>query len=223
VTKAKRGKAHRQKTERTTAETPYETFANALGTPVDSAEAQTVIDVLGGDHEVRRLEPSAARYDPDTARTVAWDFPAAPPANRYVATHIGVRDGMVVWITVSPLLVDGALSDRAVFFRLPDRDEAIFRPQGAEWNWAPGIVRRGTAYLLDLDVGQGHWDGNYKFPLTPRQAESLQEDLLLYRQVWEGLVRICQSRRFLDDPATLPGDAQALIDARCGSVADPRS
>jgi len=65
-------------------------------------------------------------------------------------------------------------------------------------------------------VGQGHWDGNYKFPLTPRQAERLQADPLLYREVWDGLVRICQSRRFFDDPTTLPGDAQAVLNARCG-------
>ena len=220
MTKARRGKAHRRKTDRSTAPTSHETFANALGKPVDSAEARTVIDVLGGDHEVRLLEPTVSRYDPDTARTVAWDFPSAPPANRYVATHMGVRDGTIVWITASPALVGGALVDRAVYFRLPD-DERVFRPQGAGWDRAPAIVRRGAAYLLDLDIGQGHWDGNYKFPLTPRQAESLQADPLLYRQVWDGLVRICQSRRFFDDPATLPGDAQDVIDARCGSVADP--
>ncbi|MGB3437375.1 MAG: hypothetical protein WBA97_01375 [Actinophytocola sp.] len=216
MTKAKRTKANRRKPKRTTAATPYETFANALGKPIDSVEAQTVIDALGGVWEVRHLEPSAARYDPDTARTVAWDFPSAPPANNYTATHLGIRDDTIVWLTLSPALVDGSISDRAVAFRLPNVDEEIFRPQGRDWNWAPAIVRRGAAYLLNLDVGQGHWDGSYKFPLTPRQAESLQADSLLYREVWERLVRICQSRRFFDDPATLPDDAQAVINARCG-------
>ncbi|GAA3463511.1 hypothetical protein ACFFSW_00235 [Saccharothrix longispora] len=195
---------------------PHETFANALGQPVDSAEVRAVIDALGGAYEVRALEPSAARYDPDVARTAAWDFPAAPPANGRVATHVGVRDDTVVWITLSSVLVDGVTSDQAVFLRLPHGDEEVFRPRGSDWNWAPAIVRRGTAYLLDLDVGQGHWDGNYKFPLTPRQAEDLRADPLLYREVWDALVRICQSGRFLDDPKTLPDDAQAVIDARCG-------
>ncbi|MDQ2586635.1 hypothetical protein [Saccharothrix yanglingensis] len=86
---------------------PYETFANALGKPVDSVEVQVVVDALGGAYEVRALEPSAARYDPDVARTAAWDFPAAPPANGRVATHLGVRDDTVVWITLSSALVDG--------------------------------------------------------------------------------------------------------------------
>ncbi|GAA1295413.1 hypothetical protein [Saccharothrix xinjiangensis] len=209
-------KSKRTKAERPLPATPRETFTTALGKPVDSAEARTVIDVLGGAHEIRPLKPSVARYDPDTARTVAWDFPSAPPANRWTATHLGVQDDTIVWITLASALVDGVTGDRAVFLRLSDDDEEVFRPQGPDWNWAPGIIRRGTAHLLDLDVGQGHWDGNYKFPLTPRQAENLQADLLLYREVWDGLVRICQSRRFFDDPTTLPGDAQAVIDARCG-------
>lgn len=216
MTKAKRMRAHRAKAPRTTEGTPRETFENALGKPVDSAEARTVIDLLGGDHEVRHLVPTAVRYDPDTARTVAWDFPSVPPANRYAATHLGVRDDTIVWLTLSPTLVTGAISDRPVFLREPDVDEVIFRAQGPEWNWAPAIVRRGSAYLFDLHVGQGHWDGDYKFPLTARQAENLAADPIRYRAVWDGLVRICQSRRFLDDPATLPADAQAFIDARCG-------
>ncbi|TWJ15449.1 hypothetical protein LX16_1159 [Stackebrandtia albiflava] len=195
---------------------PYETFAEALGKPVDAVEVRKVIAALGGGYEVRPIEYTAARYDPDVARTLAWDFPAAPPANGYVATHLGVRDDTVVWMTLAPALVEGVNGDRAVSLRLPDDDEPVFRPQGPEWNWAPGIIRRGTAYLLDLDVGQGHWDGNYRFPLTPRQAEQLQADLLLYRQLWDGLVRVCQSARFLEDPSTLPGDAQSVIDARCG-------
>ncbi|CCH32270.1 hypothetical protein ABZ816_34075 [Actinosynnema sp. NPDC047251] len=195
---------------------PRETFANALGRPVDSVEARTVIDVLGGTYEVRPIGRSTARYDPDRVCTVAWDFPSAPPANRWTATHLGVRDDTIVWITLSSTLVEGVRGDQGVFLRLSDDDEQIFRPQGSDWNWAPAIVRRGAGYLLDLDVGQGHWDGNYKFPLTPRQAASLEADPLLYREVWNGLVRICQSRRFFDDPTTLPADAQAVIDARCG-------
>ncbi|MEU4804979.1 hypothetical protein [Actinosynnema sp. NPDC023587] len=209
-------KPKRTKRKRPPAAAPQETFANALGRPVDSAEARVVIDALGGVHEVRLLPHSTSRYDPDLARTVAWDFPSAPPANRWTATHIGVRDDTVVWITVSAALVDGVAGDRGVFLRLPEGDEEIFRPRGEDWNRAPAIVRRGAAYLLDLDVGQGHWDGNYKFPLTPRQARSVRADPLLYREVWDGLVRICQSRRFFDNPATLPDDAQAVIDARCG-------
>lgn len=195
--------------------TPYATFAAALGRPVDSAEVRRVVAALGGTYDVRPMRPTAARYDPDVARTVAWDFAEAPPANHYAATHLGVRDGTVVWLTLAPELVAGAASGRAVSLRLPDEDEVVFRPQGREWSWAPQIIRRRTAYLLDLDVGQGHWDGSYKFPLTPQQAADLQADPLLYREVWDGLVRICQSARFLDDPATLPASAQSLIDARC--------
>lgn len=216
MTKARRRKAHRARTERTQGATPRATFANAIGTPVGGAAARTVIELLGGVHEVRGIEPSAARYDADTAGAVAWDFPSVPPANRYTATHIGVKDETVVWLTLSPALVDGALADRAVFLHCSDGDEVVFRPGGAEWNWAPAIIRRGAGFLLHLDVGQGHWDGTYKFRLTPRQAELLRADPGLYRRVWDDLVRICQSRRFLDDPATLPADAQAVIDTRCG-------
>lgn len=209
-------KPKRAQSKRSLPTAPYETFANALGGRVDSVEVQRVIDALGGAYTVRALQPSAARHDPDTARTVAWDFPSAPPANSWAATHLGVRDDTVVWLTISPALVEGTISNQAVSFRLPDGDKEIFRPVGSDWSWAPAIIRRGEVYLLSLDVGQGHWDGNYKFSLTERQAEALQADPLLCREVWDGLVRICQSGRFLGDPTTLPGDAQALIDARCG-------
>ncbi|MEV0646348.1 hypothetical protein AB0I28_13890 [Phytomonospora sp. NPDC050363] len=209
-------KSKRTKARPAPAPAPYETFANALGKPVDGVEARKVIDALGGVHRVRALRQTVSRYDPDEARTVAWDFPSAPPAHRDVPTHIGVRDGRIVWMTLPPSLVDGVISDRAASFRLPEDDEEVFRPRGADWSWAPAIIRRAGVYLLDLDVMQGHWDGNYKFPLTPRQAESLRTDPLLYREVWDRLVRICQSRRFFDDPATLPADAHSHINARCG-------
>ncbi|MFC4140441.1 MULTISPECIES: hypothetical protein [unclassified Microbacterium] len=198
---------------------PAQLFASALGRPIDSAEVQSVLDMLGP-HVERPLGISTARYDPDSARTVAWDFPAAPRLWPSMATNLGVRDGAVVWLTVAGELVDGATEPR-VSFRMPDDSEQIFRPQGPEWNWAPAIIRRRGDFLLDLDVGQGHWDGEYLFPLTPWQAERLQSDPLLYREVWEGLVRICQGRAFFDDPSTLPGSAQSLIDARCGRDSCP--
>lgn len=195
---------------------PYETFEAALGRPVDSAEVRRVIDALGGSYVVRPITQNTAGYDPDLSRTVAWDFPSAPRANRSVATHLGVRDDTVVWMTLAPSLVDGSISDQAVSFMARDDTNEIFRPSGDEWHWAPAIVKRGDVYLLDLDVPQGHWDGNYKFPLTPRQAEKLRTDLLTYREVWGKLVRICQSQPFFDDPATLPARAQSVINARCG-------
>ncbi|REJ07683.1 hypothetical protein DY023_03370 [Microbacterium bovistercoris] len=193
---------------------PSALFASALGRPIDSAEVQAVLDALGP-HVERPIGISVARYDPEIARTVAWDFPAVPRIWPSMATNLGVRDGAVVWLTVAGELVEDAREPR-VSFRVPDGIEQIFRPQGAEWNWAPAIIRRRGDLLLDLDVGQGHWDGSYRFPLTPRQSGRLQADPLLYREVWEGLVRICQGRAFFDDPSTLPGSAQSLIDARCG-------
>lgn len=195
---------------------PYETFANALGKPIDSAETRLVIDALGGIYEVRPWKGAVSRYDPDAARTVSWEFTSAPPTAWGGAAKLSVRDDTVVSMALSPDLVEGAISNQVVFFSVPNEDVEIFRPRGSDWNWAPAITQRGTTFLLDLDVAQGHWDGNYKFPLTPRQAESLRAEPLLYREVWDGLVRICQSRRFFDDPQTLPGDAQSLINARCG-------
>ena len=190
-------------------------FASAVDRPVDSPEVQAVIAALGDRYEVRPLPQGTASYDPDLERTVTWDFPDAPPANRWAPTQLGVRDDTVVWLNLAPELV-GKSGPRSVVLRADDDTRGIFRPWGEEWNWAPEIIRRRGRYLLHLNVPRGHWDGVYKFPLTARQAERLQEDLLLYREVWDGLVRICQGRRFLDDPATLPGDAQSLIDARCG-------
>ena len=190
-------------------------FESAVDRPVTSPEVQAVIAALGGRYEVHPVAKGPARYDPDLDRTVTWDFPDAPPANRWNPTQLWVRDDTVVSLNLAPELV-GRSGPWSVVLRADDDTRGVYRPQGAEWNWAPGIVQRRGRFLLDLDVGQGHWDGNYKFPLTPRQVERLQEDLRLYREVWDGLVRICQGRRFFDDPATLPGDAQALIDARCG-------
>ena len=194
----------------------YETFAAALGRPIDSVEVTRVIAALGGSYEVRALSQGTSAYDPDFARTVAWNFSSAPPASRISATNLGVRDDTVVWMTLAPSLVDGSISDRPVSFKLRDDTHWFFRPWGDEWHYAPVIVKRGDAYLLDLYVPQRNWDGRYKFPLTPRQVENLQADLLTYREVREGLLRICRSRRFFDDPSTLPADAQSLINARCG-------
>lgn len=213
MTPSRRRRAGKAKPSLRTAR--YGTFESALGRPVNSVEVQSVLDVLGP-HEVRQLKASAASYDPEDARTVAWDFPTVPPATRWGATNLGIRDGTVVWLTVARELVNGQTNGLPVSFRLTDDTEELFRPQGAEWNWATAIVRRRGALLLDLDVPQGHWDGSYRFPLTALQAERMQADPLLYREVWEGLVRVCQSARHFDDPATLPDTAQSLINARCG-------
>lgn len=193
----------------------YDVFASALGRSVESAEVQAVLEMLGP-HAVRRHQPSVARYDPDGVRTVTWDFPTAPPATRWDATNLGIRDDTVVWLMVARELVNGQTSGQPVWFRLPDDAEELFRSQGDEWNWAPAIVRRRGELLLDLDVPQGHWDGSYRFPLTALQAERMQADALLYREVWEGLVRVCRRARLVDDPTMLPAAAQSLIDARCG-------
>lgn len=192
-------------------------FERALGRPIESAEVQAVVAALGGIYEERRIDRGIVEYDPDLARTVAWDFPEAPRANRYAASNLGVRDGVVVWITLAPQLVGGEAGDRTVSFELPSEDRDVYKPWGDQWNWAPTIIRRGESFLLDLAVSQGHGEGSYRFPLTPAQAHRLQADERLYRQVWDGLVRLCQTRRFLDDPSTLPADAQSFLGTVCGS------
>ncbi len=196
----------------------YETFEAALGRPIDSVEVARVIAALGGRYEVRTLSQGTGAYDPDYARTVAWDFSSAPRASRFFATNLGVtrRHGCLDDSRPvagrrldqrSPRLFQAARRHSLVLQTVERGRRVALRPCHRE--------ARGRVPARPL-CAAGALGRRYKFPLTPRQVETLQADLLTYREVWEGLLRICQSRRFFDDPSTLPADAQALINARCG-------
>lgn len=190
----------------------------AAGKSVTSPEVLAVIEQLGGKYELHEYEPSTTRFDPDIAESVRWEFPDAPKANVY-ASHLRVQHNACTQLVLSPALVaDEKIPRRwgGTLIGAAEPDIQVFSPYGPEWHWAPQITRRGDQYLLNLDVPQGHWDGNYKFRLTDRQAQSLQDDLVTYRKLWDALVGIAHSRRFFNDPGTIRRDAQARIDDLLG-------
>ncbi|MFB9311497.1 hypothetical protein [Nocardioides plantarum] len=197
---------------------PLEVFEEALGKPTSHPAVAAVMKALGGVYEVGDyLSRTRHDYDPDIARSVRWEFTRVPAAN-YYPTHLRVLDGVVVSMSLHGGLVAGS-HPKAVTLVLPVEEELVWLGhEVTDGSWPPRVVRRGQQHLLDLTVPQGHWDARYRFPLTPTQVEALRASRETWQWLWDALIRICQSRRFLDDPATLPGDAQRTIDRFCGEA-----
>ena len=197
---------------------PLQFFEEALGKPTDHPAVAAVVRALGGAYEVGDyLGRTRHDYDPDIARALRWEFTRVPAAN-YYPTHLRVLDDVVVAMTLHESLVAGS-HQKAVTLVLPVAEEVVWIGHGVtDGSWPPTVVRRGQQHLLDLTVPQGHWDARYRFPLTQAQVEAMQASRDTWQQLWDALVRICQSRRFLDDPSTLPEDAQRTIDRICGGA-----
>lgn len=194
---------------------PVAFFAAALGKPTSDPAALAVVAALGGDYRVGDYTDRFRHdYDPEIARSERWEFTRVPEANAY-PSHLRVLDGMVAAIVLSPSLVSGTHTG-AVTLTLPAEEEVgVLAHEVRDRGWPPVVVRRGRQHLFVLWVPQGHWEGRYRFPLTEDQVELLSSRPV-WQELWDALYALCQSRRFLDDPTTLPGDAQRLIDRICG-------
>ncbi len=193
---------------------PVEFFAAALGEPTSDPAVRAVIAALGSDYEVGDYTDRLRHdYDPDIARSARWEFTRVPEANVY-PSHLRVLDGTVVAIVLSPSLVSGEHT-KAVTLAVPAEEEVgVLAYEVRDHGWPPVVVRRGRQHLFVLWVPQGHWDGRYRFPLTDDQVELLSSRPV-WQELWDALYALCQSRRFLDEPAILPGDAQRIIDRIC--------
>ena len=190
-----------------------EFFEAALGKPTSDKAVIAVVEQLGGVYVIGDYASRTRHdYDPDVARSRRWEFTQAPDAN-FGPTHLRELDGVVVAMSLNAALVSGGFTT-AVTLELPVVEESVLMHEVTDGSWPPSVNRRGDQYLLDLWVPFGHWEGRYRFPLTPDQVEILT-DRWVWQQVWDALVEICQSRRFFDDPSTLPGDAQLTIDRIC--------
>lgn len=192
-----------------------EFYKEALGKPTSDPAVIAVVEQLGGVYEVGDyIGDSSLRYDPDIAQSLRWEFTRVPKAN-YYPTHLRVLDGIVVGVILSPSLVSGTHTD-AIVLSVPAEDvEGVLWHDVSDGSWAPVVIRRGDQYLFDLWVPQGHFEGRYTFPLTPVQVGALASRPV-WQELWDALYEICQSRSSLDDPATLPGNAQRAIDRICG-------
>lgn len=174
-----------------------------------------MVDALGGVYDVGDYtDRNTFDYDPDIARSQRWEFPRVPQANFY-PTHVRVLEGVVVAMTLSPALVTGSHKNPVTLALPAEVEEAVLWYEVSDGSWPPSVVRRGDQLQLLLWVPQGHWEGKYRFPLTPGQVEALSSRPV-WQQLWDALFEICQSRDTFDDPATLPGRAQQAIDRICG-------
>lgn len=193
---------------------PVEFYREALGKPTSDPAVIAVVEQLGGAYEVGDyIGVSRLHYDPDIARSLRWEFTRVPRANSG-PTHLRVLDGAVVGIILSPALVTGTRKESIVLSVPAEEVEGVLWHGGSD-AWAPTVIRRGRQYLFVLSVGQGHFEGTYKFPLTPVQVGALASRPV-WQELWDALSEICRSRSSLDDPATLPGNAQRAIDRICG-------